>query len=466
MASILVIDDDPLLRRLLFRLIKEIGYECVCAESLADGLKQIENGSFDVVFLDVALPDGSGLDLLPHIKNTESSPEVIIITGYADSDGAELAIKHGAWDYIEKGAGIETIKLPLLRAVQHRKELMRQRTTLALDREEIIGNSPLMKQCFNQLAKAATSDANVLITGESGTGKELLALALHSNSPRSNGDFVTVDCASLPETLVESLLFGHEKGAFTGAEQKRDGLIAQANGGTLFLDEIGELSLDLQKSFLRVLQERRFRPIGSKKEFSSDFRLVSATNKNLNDLIDRGAFRNDLFYRLQAFHIHLPPLRDRKKDIRDISIQHLANLSEKSGLGPKSLSTEFFDALMAYDWPGNVRELKHALDEAFYSSTTEPVLYSQHLPDQVRIEITKRKLSTNQHKEHVSLSQPSEHDEFHSYAEYKNAMELRYFRSLMMACDGDISKACHLSGVSRSGIYHILKKHRLLESET
>ncbi len=149
------------------------------------------------------------------------------------------------------------------------------------------------------------------------------------------------------------------------------------------------------------------------------FAWFQRQNKNLNDLIDQGAFRNDLFYRLQAFHIHLPPLRDRKKDIRDISIQHLANLSEKSGLGPKSLSTEFFDALMAYDWPGNVRELKHALDEAFYSSTIEPVLYSQHLPDQVRIEITKRKLSTNQHKELVSLSQPSEHDEFHSYAEYK-----------------------------------------------
>ena len=253
MASILIVDDDPLARDSLARIVKKMGHDAAEAGSLGSAREMIPSNAYDLVFCDVRMPDGSGLDLLPEIRAAAASPEVIIVTGFGDPDGAELAIKQGAWDYIEKPLSVKAVMLCIERALQYREKKKSSFQPVALNVEGIVGASPKLRACLDLLAQAAASEANILITGETGTGKELFAQAIHRNSGRSNRSFVVVDCAALPETLVESTLFGHVRGAFTGADKPRDGLVRQADGGTLFLDEIGELSVSIQKAFLRVL---------------------------------------------------------------------------------------------------------------------------------------------------------------------------------------------------------------------
>jgi len=297
MASILIIDDDRAICQMLSTMVERLDHDVTTAFSLKEGMKRAQAEAVDVVFLDLGLPDGNGLDLLPKLRNAPSTPEVIIITGHGGQEGAELSVKYGAWDYIEKPVTPEQVSLPLARALQYREAKSTEAHAKALRLEGIVGQSPPMQACFDALAQAAFGDANVLITGETGTGKELFARAVHGNGTRATGPFVPVDCAALPETLVESMLFGHEKGAFTGADSPKTGLIRQAEGGTLFLDEVGELAMSVQSSFLRVLQERRFRPVGGHQEIGSDFRLIAATNRELNHLADQGQFRRDLLFR-------------------------------------------------------------------------------------------------------------------------------------------------------------------------
>jgi len=268
MARILIIDDDIEVCTLLSMTIERMHHEASYALTLKAGLNENRKNQFDVVFLDVNLPDGNGLEALPRIKESPSSPEVIIITGKGDPDGAELAVKSGAWDYLQKSSSLKELNLQLRRVLRYREEKLNKQQHL-LNRDEIVGSSPLITQCLELVSRAAGSDVNVLITGETGTGKELFAHAIHKNSSRKDKNFVIVDCATLPETLVESILFGHEKGAYTGADRTRPGLISQADGGTLFLDEIGELRLPTQTAFLRVLQERRYRPVGAKAEVAN-----------------------------------------------------------------------------------------------------------------------------------------------------------------------------------------------------
>ena len=308
MAEVLIIDDDEQMCRLLSETIKRMNHHAVYSMTLEKGLEAAVSGPFDVVFLDVNMPDGSGLDIIPRIRASATSPEVIIMTGAGDPDGAEIAIKNGAWDYLQKPLSSKSIHLPINRVLQYRDSLKTAaQITVALKRKGILGGSLLLKNCMDALARSANSDANVLITGETGTGKELFAKALHENSSRAQDNFVVVDCAALPETLVESVLFGHVKGAFTGAEAAQDGLIKQADEGTLFLDEVGELPITVQKKFLRVLQEHRFRPVGGKHEIQSRFRLVAATNRDLTAMVDAHQFRRDLLYRINTSRIHLPP---------------------------------------------------------------------------------------------------------------------------------------------------------------
>ena len=316
MANILIIDDDNLIRDSFSEVVRRMGHEPHVASSMSEGLKAIKTGRFDLVFSDVRMPDGSGLDLLPEIRQIDFPPEVIIMTGYGDPDGAELAIKNGAWDYIGKPVSIQEIMLPVERALQYREKSRVTVLPVSLKRDGIIGNGHKLRSCLDRLAQAAHSDASVLISGETGTGKELFAWAIHENSPRADKNFVVVDCAALPETLVESTLFGHVRGAFTGADKARDGLIKQADGGTLFMDEIGELSAGIQKTFLRVLQEKRYRPVGGSQEIKSDFRLVAATNRDLDGMSANGGFREDLLFRVRTLVIDLPPLRDNGRTSR------------------------------------------------------------------------------------------------------------------------------------------------------
>ena len=420
-------------------------------------------GSFDVVFLDVNLPDGSGLDVLPSIREAPSSPEVIILTGLGTADGAELAIKSGVWDYIQKPSSIHKMTLPLKRALQYREEKIKAKSRVSLKLEGIIGDSPKMKACYDLIIQAAVADVNVLITGETGTGKELFARAVHANSGRAGRNFVVVDCAALQDTLKESTLFGYEKGAFTGADQSREGLIKQADGGTLFLDEIGELPLPMQKSFLRVLQERHFRPLGSIKEIRSNFRLIAATNRDLEGMIQHGGFREDLLFRLRTLTIVLPPLREHPEDIADIARFHIDRICKRNGIAVKAVSPDFLEALTSYSWPGNVRELVNALERAIAASFSSPTLFHRHLPSAIRVKLAKA--AVNDEPAGEAAPTPLNDQVLPRLKDLREAayaqIEKNYLQQLMKITGGDVESACRISDVGRTRLYDLLKKYKI-----
>jgi len=465
MARILIIDDDRLVVDSLRQVVEKAGHEAASAAGLAEALAAVRSRPFDIVFCDVRMPDGSGLDILPEIRAGASAPEVIILTGFGDPDGAELAIKKGAWDYIEKPLSVKDARLAIERALQYREKKQAAAKPVALKTEGIVGRSPKLGTCMDTLAQAAASDANVLVTGETGTGKELFAWAVHKNSARAQRNFVVVDCAALPETLVESTLFGHLRGAFTGADKLRDGLIKQADGGTLFLDEVGELSLSIQKAFLRVLQERRFRPVGGGQEVSSDFRLIAATNRRLDDMVKSGGFREDLLFRIRTLVLELPPLRETKEDIKDLVIHYVVKFCEQYGVAMKSFSPEFQEVLTAYDWPGNVRELIQALEKAIVAAKDEPVLFPKHLPEHIRIHLARASVLKKKSAEPKTEEVPDRSGSPASLKDFRETalarIEKGYLQSLMRTTSGNIGETCRISGLSRSRLYTLLKKHQI-----
>lgn len=464
MARILIIDDDVLICQSLSLAARQKGFEAVSSHTLGDGLKKATSEPFDVVFLDVNMPDGNGLDFLSKLPKLSSTPEIIIMTGYGDPHGAELAIKYGAWDYLEKGASVKEITLSLLRALQYREQKqigIAASAAVPLKRDGIVGSSVRINECLELVAQAAICDSSVLITGETGTGKELFARAVHQNSLRSKRNFVVVDCAALPENLIEGMLFGHEKGAFTNADQARAGLIIQADGGTLFLDEIGEMPLSLQKVFLRVLQEHRFRPLGSSRELESDFRLVAATNRNLEEMVDCNRFRSDLLFRISTFVIELPSFRERPEDIKELACYHAGRICEHYGAPLKEFSPEFLHMLDAYSWPGNVRELVNTLERTISAARFEPILFPKHLPIHLRIEVTKSamKREAPSHQptlQNGSFSLPHLHELRDST--YSNT-EKQYLHDLIALTANNVVEACSMSGLSPSRFYALLKKH-------
>ncbi len=462
MASILIIDDDKFFCEMLSGFIGDLGHTVTCAFTIKKGLETASKSPFDIVYLDVGMPDGSGLEVLPKLLKMQSAPEVIIMTGAGDPDGAELAIRCGAWDYIEKPSSMNMIILPLLRALQYREEKKAKKSALALNREGIIGQSPAIIDCFEVLSRAADGDMNILIQGETGTGKELFAWAIHQNSSRAENSFVVVDCAALSESLVESILFGHEKGAFTGAAMAKDGLISQADNGTLFLDEIGELPLNIQKAFLRVLQEKKFRPVGGKSERKSNFRLVAATNRDLDSMASAGEFRSDLLFRIRSCIIELPPLRERREDIRELVFHRIQRNCTRYGAPLKSFSPEFLQALSDYEWPGNVRELFNILDMAFANARHEPVLFPKHLPTDLRIRLIRKSEFKKSNGAGAPAGAPGELPKFQDFR--KDSVmesERRYLQSLASLAGNDVSKASRISGLSRSRLYALFQKHNL-----
>jgi two-component system NtrC family response regulator len=452
------------------------------AENLADGLDMMPLAPFDIVFLDVNLPDGSGLDALPTIRQAVSNPEVIIITGEGSAKGAELAIRTGAWDYIQKPLATHEVELQLARALDYRASKNQERAPglVPLKRSRIIGGSPELNSRLRKVAQCASSDANVLIAGETGTGKELFAKIIHENglSPKSN--FVVVDCAALPEQLVESVLFGHVKGAFTGATGERGGLIREADGGTLFLDEIGELPLSIQKKFLRVLQERRFKPVGGTREVRSNFRLICATNRNLEEMVAEGNFRKDLLFRLKTFYIELPPLRRCKEDIRALVLHYIDHLCGHHGLENKGFVPEFIQALAAHDWPGNVRELIHTLEEAILMDRDAPILFPLQLPRNIRLKHIRTSMDKKRTKNPPGPEDaPVIEGEQFSIAvdlsepmlplkqlrnEVMERLEGMYMEHLMFHVQRDLDSAVKISGLSKPRIYALLKKYNIPKS--
>jgi two-component system, NtrC family, response regulator len=457
MNRILVVDDDKLLCEMLMKHLSRTGFDVEATHLLGDGIQLVNDARWDIILLDVQMPDGNGLDSLPSFLNSPSQPEVIIITGQGAADGAEQAVLSGAWSYIEKPHVIRELKLHLPRALQYREEkLSTHITPVALKRRHIIGQAQVLDSCFDDLAKAAASNVNVLLTGETGTGKEVFARAIHENSPDSKSHFVVVDCASLPENLLESALFGHVKGAFTGADRAAQGLIKRADQGTLFLDEVGELPLHMQKAFLRVLQEHSFRPVGASKEETSCFRLLAATNRDIEAMVEEGSFRKDLYYRLQGIIVHLPPLRDRKEDIEDLVQFYLKKLCVRYGLDNKMVSPDFYASLMEHEWPGNVRELFQIIEHVFAGCVEASTIFSIHLPSAFRVQVARAAV---QNEPDNTSKSAVETLELMPWDEYREEMEKEYVNRLMVRCQGDAKAACVFSGISKSKMYRLLKQY-------
>jgi two-component system NtrC family response regulator len=455
-------------------LLQSIGHDAMVAADLPSGWTMASRHKVDAVLLGTRIGDADGLALLPRLKQLPDAPEVLVMALSPDVTAAEFALRNGAWDYlaISAEAGFEPVAAALDQALQYREDQRSKTPAVAVKREKIIGNSPEMKRCFKLLGQSATSDANVLITGETGTGKELFARAIHSNSPRSrtltgtirssnpraDKNFVVVDCAALPETLVESVLFGHSRGAFTGADRDHDGLIAQADGGTLFLDEVGELPLDIQRAFLRVLQERRYRPLGGRVERSSNFRLVAATNRNLDEMVEAGTFRKDLLFRLRTLTIELPPLRNRPEDIEELVRYHTSRLCESYGFSPKGFALDLMDALRTYNWPGNVRELINTIDGMLAAADKDAVLYVKHLPLEMRVQVVRNSITATAPRRTADTLPADVLPEFKTY---RASFERQYLEMLMQQTGRNIPRACKASGISRSRLYEMLAKYRL-----
>lgn len=470
MEKILIIEDDRSVYKAISTLITRMGCEPVWKQTLVEGIADLAQEQYDVVLLDVNLPDGCGLDILSQIRGLPSAPEVIIMTAFGNLDGAEIAINNGAWDYIQKTGSPHAITLSLKRVLEYRREKAQLRPTpVALNLQGIVGESKALKACCDHMAQAAATDANVLISGETGTGKEIFARAIHENSLRSSNSLVVVDCAALPETLVESLLFGHEKGVYTGADKAREGLVAQADGGTLFLDEVGEMPPAIQKVFLRVLQERKYRPVGGRKELPSNFRLIAATNRNLDEMVASGQFRKDLLYRIRTVNITLPPLRDRDEDVKLLTYHYLAKICERYGVENKGIAPDFLEAVQRYAWPGNVRELINAIETALSAAGPEIRLFARHLPRDIRlhaIQETLNSVAARSHSEHKATKLTGAAAEaLTTFKTFRKSAVVRaeaeYFQSLLNANGNSLDSALLISGLSRSRFYDLLKQHNL-----
>ncbi len=360
----LIVDDEKNIREILKIILNEFDFDVDEAGTFEEAKEKIEKNYYDLATFDLKLPDGTGIDLLKILKEKNPKAEAIMMTAFASSDTAVEAIKIGAYDYISKPFDINELRL-LLRNVKNKLELEHK---LSEEKEEkfqnLIGKSPAIQIVKETIEKIAPYDINVLITGESGTGKEVVAKTIHELSKRKDKPFVAINCASLPPDLLESELFGYKKGAFTGATSDKKGLIEEAHGGTLFLDEIGEMPMSLQAKLLRFLEERKIRPLGSTKEIEVDVRVISATNRNLEEEIAKGNFRDDLYYRLSTIIIKIPPLRERKEDIPLLAEHFLKEFQKKYNKHFEKISPDFLNFLMSYEFKGNIRELRNLLEKA------------------------------------------------------------------------------------------------------
>lgn len=382
-ARILVVDDEEIVVRSCLRILAAETYEVESAQSGLEALRKIEGGPFDVLILDIMMPQMDGLELLQRVKETHPDIDVIMVTGLSQIETAVRSMKLGAFDYLPKPFDPDELKHIVARALERRQLLqenlnLRSELTSKYRFENIVGTSQAMQKVFSLVAKCAPTNSTVLITGESGTGKELIARAIHFNSLRKDKTFVAVDCNSLSETLLESELFGHTKGSFTGAVANKRGMFEIADGGTLFLDEVSNISLSTQAKLLRVIQEREFRAVGDTRTQTTNIRLIAATNKDLKVMVAEGRFREDLFYRINIFPIQLPPLRERREDIPALAFHFLKIFGAELEKESIEFSEGAMSALVNYDWPGNVRELENTVHRAMIL-TNDKIIRQAHL---------------------------------------------------------------------------------------
>jgi DNA-binding NtrC family response regulator len=384
--NLMIVDDERSIREACREVALSLGFTTFVADSAEHAFRLLDSQTFDAVLLDLRLPGAGGLEALRRIKERRPEAVVIVVTGYGTVQSAVQAMKHGAYDYVTKPFSLDELKLLLERVASHLKlksenRLLREKVKSKQGFGGIVGRAPEMEKLYRIIAKAANSIHPVLILGESGTGKEMVARSIHYSGPFRDKPFIPVDCGSLVPTLIESELFGYVKGAFTGANQSKDGLMAMAEGGTIFLDEVGELPVDLQAKMLRAIQEKEIRPVGSTRRIPINIRILAATNRDLEQAVMQGTFRRDLYFRLNVLSLRIPALRERRQDIPLLIGHFLERMTRTSGL-EKMLSDEALKAMLAYDWPGNVRELENCLERT-YAFTSGPLIHSTDLPREV-----------------------------------------------------------------------------------
>jgi len=449
--TILVVDDDLAHRTMLRTLLGGWGYEVAEAN---DGGKAIDAASqtpFDLILMDIRMLKVSGLEALAEIKRLNPAIPVIVMTAYASVETAVKALKEGAYDYLTKPLDFDELKLTIERAVEHsrlKEENRHLRESLAtqFDSQHLIGHSPAMTRLMETMVQVAPSEATVLITGESGTGKEMIAGAIHFNSLRKNGPFVKINCAAITETLLESELFGHEKGSFTGAERRKEGKFRQAQGGTLFLDEVSEMSPAMQVKLLRVLQEREITRVGGDDVIKVDVRVIAATNKDLMREIEARRFRDDLYYRLNVVTLNVPPLRERREDIPLIAKHFLTLFAKKNKKSIKGFTPQAMDRLLKYNWPGNVRELMNAVERGVvlsrseYLGEAEFVLVFRQQSQEEEIPV-----------QHIGAAEPS-----------LESVEKETILKALETASGNKSEAARRLGITRRTLHLKLKKYGMM----
>lgn len=449
-AQILVIEDDEEMLENYSRLLKKIGYECITEKDSIKAVEDLQKKRFapDVILTDLRMPGKNGFDVLADAREINQDIPVILITAYADISSAVEAVKRGAFDFIAKPFSTDQLAIAIERALKQKfisDENRRLREQLkAVSMDEIVGKSPAIQEVIEMIRRVSQTDANVLITGESGTGKELVARAIHARSLRCLKSFIPIDCAALPENLLESELFGYEKGAFTGANTSKQGLFEAAHGGTLFLDEIGEVPLSMQVKLLRALQERQVRRLGSNKFISIDVRILSATNKELKKSASEGAFRDDLYYRLNVIHIHVPPLRERKGDIPILAMHFLNKIASAYKKSAENISPDAMELLENNTWPGNVRELQNVIERAVVLSEGGRIGIEE-LPKELYMKTPL--VSTD------NLPYKTAKDTWLA------SFERNYLAVLLKSTSGNISLAAKKAGIDRKTVHRLIKRY-------
>jgi two-component system nitrogen regulation response regulator NtrX len=450
--SILIVDDESGVRTSLSGILSDEGYRVETAETGEDCLTRLENGRFDLVLLDVWLPGIDGLETLSRIREIDAGLSVVMISGHGSIETAVKAVRLGALDFVEKPLSLEKTLVVVRNALRQRRL---EREVRSLRREVaqkwlMVGESRVMRSLRAEIMRAAPSHGRVLIFGENGTGKELVARNIHLQSRRASGPFIEVNCAAIPEELIESELFGHTRGAFTGAHLSRKGKFEQADGGTLFLDEVGDMSLKTQAKVLRVLQEQRVEPLGGGAASLIDVRVIAATNKNLLQQIDKSLFREDLYFRLNVIPFHVPPLRERREDIPVLARYFIARLAAEYGRRPKVLTDEALEVLATLPWPGNVRELHNVIERLFIMSPA----------DQIRMEDIPQP-SLDRPKP-ASAPVVARNGSNTALAEARDAFERQYIWKTYQECGGNMSRTAEALRVERSNLYRKMKSYGLL----
>jgi DNA-binding NtrC family response regulator len=458
---VLVVDDEPDMVENCARILKRAGYQCLTATDSQRGLALVEAERPDLVLTDLKMPGMDGIELLRRAHEIDSALPVILITAFASIESAVAAIKDGAFDYLPKNFSVDQLRVAVERGLRQRdlqveNRNLRDQLQGALGFENLIGRSPAMMKVFELVRKAARSDANILVLGESGTGKELIARAIHANSPRATQAFVPVDCASLPEQLLESELFGHEKGAFTGAVKSKRGLMEVADRGTLFLDEIGELPLPLQAKLLRVLQERQLRHVGGTAQIDVDVRVVSATNRDLREAAAKGQFREELYYRVNVIAIALPPLRERAGDLKLLA--H-AFLKRYGGERVTGFDDAALQALEAYGWPGNVRELQNVIERACALADGNRITRVD-LPDYL-LHGAGMRAPTAGASGGPSLPDSGNMPLKDAKEKWMQVLEASYLRGLLERHAGNVSAAAKMAGIDRKTFHRLINKYQI-----